>query len=190
MDFTGRFNTIGRDLDTGQFIVDLRVDQDVRGTFQKLKDVVLDIRISKHRKKRSLDANAYYWVLVTKISESLKVSKPFIHNQMLRRYGQIELFDGKAVYTVIPDTEDASRKVDEAEEYHLKPTSQVKYGKDGVMWRTYMMLRGSRTYDTREMSVLIDGVVSEANELGIETLPDTEIERMKREWGVDVARKD
>ena len=52
------------------------------------------------------------------------------------------------------------------------------------MYRTYMMLRGSSDYDTREMSELIDGTVSEAKQMGIETLPPHEIERMKKEWGI------
>ena len=46
------------------------------------------------------------------------------------------------------------------------------------MYRTYMMLRGSHDYDTKEMSTLIDGVVSEAKELGIETMTPDRIKEM------------
>lgn len=184
MEFTGVFKGIGKELDTGRYIVDLRVNEDVTSTFARLKDEEISVEIKKHRKKRSLDANSYYWVLVTKISESLKVSKPFAHNMLLRKYGQIEMFDNRAVYIVIPDSEESTKKADEAEYYHLKPTAQVKEGKDGIMYRTYMMLRGSSDYDTREMSELIDGTVSEAKQMGIETLPPHEIERMKKEWGI------
>jgi hypothetical protein len=45
-------------------------------------------------------------------------------------------------------------------------------------------MRGSHTYDSREMSRLIDGTVSEAKELGIETLSPAELERMKQQWRV------
>ena len=45
-------------------------------------------------------------------------------------------------------------------------------------YRTYIMLKGSSAYDTQEMSVLIEGLVSECKELGIETLPPDEIKRM------------
>lgn len=188
MDFTGRINTVGRDLSTKEYIIDLRVRQDVLDIYQKLKDCDnLDIVIRKHRNKRSLNANAYYWQLLTKIAEVIKVSKPFAHNYMLRKYGQLSLFDGKAAYIVLPDNEATEKQIDESMYYHLKPTSQVKEGKDRVMYRTYMMLRGSSDYDTMEMAILIDGIVAEAKELGIETLPDYEIERMKSEWGVDIA---
>lgn len=184
MEFTGVFKGIGKELDTGRYIVDLRLNEDVTTTFHSLRNEEISVNIKKNRKKRSLDANSYYWVLVTKIAEFLKVSKPFTHNMLLRKYGQIEMFDNRAVYIVIPDSEESTKKADEAEYYHLKPTSQVKEGKDGIMYRTYMMLRGSSDYDTREMSELIDGTVIEAKQMGIETLPPHEIERMKREWGI------
>lgn len=184
MDFTGRFQTVGKDFSTGEYIVDLRVKEDVSRTFERLWDKEIDISIKQHRKKRSLDANAYYWQLLSQMAEILKVSKPYMHNYLLRKYGQVELFDGKAVYIVVPDTEDAEKRADESETYHLKPTSQVKHGRDGMMYRTYMMLKGSSEYDTREMSVLIDGLVSEAKELGLETLPPDEIARMKEQWRV------
>lgn len=145
---------------------------------EQMADKVLSVELKQYRKKRSLDANSYYWVLCTKVAGSLGRSMASIHNDMLRKYGQIELIDGKAVYLVIPDTETAANRADEAETYHIKPTSEVKAGRDGKMYRTYMMLRGSHDYDTKEMSALIEGVVSEAKELGIETLTPQELQEM------------
>lgn len=143
----------------------------------------LDVEVNKHREKRSLDANNYYWLLCSKLAEAMHVTKPYMHNRLLRRYGQIEMIGGQAVYIVIPDTDEAKNKVDEEQLYHLKPTSQIKVGKDGMMYRTYMMLKGSSAYDTREMSILIDGLVNECRETGIETLPPEELERMMQEYG-------
>ena len=60
----------------------------------------------------------------------------------------------------------------------MKPTSEVKQGRDGEMYRTYIMLRGSSAYNTKEMSRLINGIVSECKEMGIETLPPNELKRM------------
>lgn len=149
---------------------------------EKLKDKPLSVELKQWRKKRSLDANAYYWQLLTKLSESLGESKDYMHNYILRKYGQIEIIDGQAVYTVIPDTNEAQKKVDEAQTYHLKPTSQVKVGRGGLMYRTYMMLRGSSDYDTKEMSHLIDGLVTECKDVGIETIPPEELERMMQAY--------
>jgi hypothetical protein len=68
------------------------------------------------------------------------------------------------------------------ERIHLQPTTEYSVGDDGILYYRYKVMRGSHTYNTKEMSVLIDGVVQEAKELGIETLPDKEIERLKSLW--------
>lgn len=183
MKLTAKIRDIGRTLD-GKYTLMLespRIAQDEAAGLSQ--EECLDVELKKHRKKRSLDANAYYWRLASDLADVLHVSKPYIHNYLLRRYGQIEMIDDQAVYIVIPDTESAQKKVDEEQMYHLKPTSQVKPGKGGMMYRTYMMLKGSHEYDTKEMSHLIDGLVSECKEVGIETLTPEELERMLLEYG-------
>lgn len=178
MNLTAKIKDIGRTLG-GKYTLTLESPQIATDEAAKLlQEGWLDVEIKKHRKKRSLDANSYYWLLLAKLAESLNVSKPYMHNTILRRYGQIERIDGKAVYIVIPDTDSAQKDVDEAQLYHLKPTPQVKEGKGGMMYRTYMMLKGSSLYDTKEMSVLIDGIVNECKGMGIETMPPEELERM------------
>lgn len=138
----------------------------------------LRLRVVEWREKRSLDANAYYWQLLTKLADKLGISKPFAHNLMLRRYGQPEIIDGRMVYAVLPDSDSGTRIADEAETYHIKPTSEIKVGTGGMNFRTYIMLRGSSTYDTNEMSKLINGLVLECKEQDIETLPPDELKRM------------
>ena len=185
MEFTGRAIGVSTDFSTGKMNITLEVNETsvIHERYDSIKDLdKLSVKVSKYREKRSLDANAYYWQLLSKTAEVMGMSKPYAHNYFLRRYGQIEIFDGKAVYVVIPDTEESEKRVFEAETYHLKPTSQVKEGNDGRMYRTYMMLKGSSSYDTKEMSKLIDGLVTEARENGIETLPPEELERMKAMW--------
>lgn len=150
---------------------------------ETLKDMPLSVEIKKSRKKRSLDANAYYWLLVGKLADKIGQSNAWIHNDMLRKYGTIENIDGQIVYLIIPDTEEAYKTACEAQLYHIKPTSQVKEGTDGIMYRTYLLLKGSSQYDTKEMSRLIDGIVSECRDLGIETLTPEEIERMMAVYG-------
>lgn len=145
---------------------------------EKLKEFPLSVEIKKCRKKRSLDANAYYWKLVTELASKLGQTNAWIHNDMLRKYGEVEEVDGKLIYVVIPDTYVSYQKAYEAQEYHIKPTSETKEGIDGIMYRTYIMLRGSSSYNTKEMARLIDGLVSECKEVGIETLPPDEVERM------------
>lgn len=183
MKFIGKINGIGRTLNGILTVTIESINMNPESAMKLSQADSLDVEIKKHREKRSLDANSYYWLLCSRLAESMYVSKPYMHNRLLRRYGQIEMIGGQAVYIVIPDTDEAKRQVDEAELYHLRPTSQVKAGKDGGMYRTYMMLKGSSAYDTREMSVLIDGLVSECKDAGIETLPTEELERMMTAYG-------
>lgn len=183
MECTGKVKDINRGLDSGKFVLSLEVT-DI--TLQELKKVEekskLTIVLKEWREKRSLDANAYYWKLLTEFAEVVKTSKPCAHNMMLRKYGQLELIGGQAVRIPIPDTEEAENTTLEAETYHIRPTAQVKVGNDGIVYRTYLMLRGSSDYDTREMSVLIDGLVEECKSLDIETLTPDELRRMKEAW--------
>ena len=142
-----------------------------------------EIKFSKVKRKRSLDANGLYWKLLTDLASVLRESKPYMHNLMLRRYGQ-PLFVGEhIVYTQIPDTEQAEKEALEGETFHIKPTSKVIKGNDGVMYRYYMVLRGSSDLNSQEFSVLLDGLISECKEQGIPTLTPDEIEEIKRNGG-------
>ena len=190
MDFTGTFDSLSMDFSTNKQKAVLGLNQDAREAFEQLKECeLLDIRIKKHRKKRSLDANAYYWVLITKLAKVLDLSNAELHNMCLGRYGQPEIFEGKSVFVTIPDTEESEIKVRNATDYHLQPTSQVREGNDGIMYRTYRLLRGSHTYNTEEMSRLITGLIIMCKDARI---PDSEIATpeekriLKEKYGVDV----
>lgn len=183
MKFAAKIKDIGRTLSGNMTITLESQHMDVSAAMELSKLDSLEVEIKKYRKKRSLDANAYYWLLIGKLSDKIGQSNPWVHNYMLREYGQIEIIDGKAVYIAIPDTEAAYNMAYEAQEYHIKPTSEASLGDDGIMYRTYMMLRGSRSYDTKEMSKLIDGLVRECGKLGIETLSPEELDRMMTAYG-------
>ena len=178
MESKGTLKDIARNWETGKFLLTFEMDQDITGQLEDIRGKLLNIVAKQYRKKRSLDANAYYWQLLTKLSEASGISKNRAHNLMLRRYGQLEEMDGHLIYVVVPDDDKGADRSLEAETYHIKPTTEVKISSDGTPFRTYIMLRGSSTYDTDEMSKLIDGLVSECQELGIETLPPKEIARM------------
>ena len=144
-------------------IADLKEADDLLG-----KEVI--VNISTKKKKRSLDSNAYFWVLCQKIAEALKTSKDEVYLQMLEQYGQFD------VMIVKPWA--AERIMKEWRTARIIGEVNV----DGEAGTQIMCFYGSSTYDQKEMSVLIDGVVSEAKELGIETLTPDELARMKERW--------
>jgi hypothetical protein len=178
-ELTGTIHSTALSMD-GKPLITFMVNEyhDCMKVANKLTGQPVSIKVKKKTEKRSLDANAYYWSLLNKLANVLKISNNYCHNVMLRRYGVLEEIDGKPWYVVIPDTEEAEKTADEADKYHIKPTSNVREGSDGIMYRTYLMLKGSHEYDTAEMSRLISGLVDECKQCGIETLSPLELARL------------
>jgi hypothetical protein len=144
----------------------------------KLKNTKLRIQIDKYREKRSLDANAYAWQLMTKIASVLRTSKEEIYEVMLREYGSdFTDEDGNIVFI-----NNAHGKKLHLPGLHFAFVES--YFDNGEEKDKYRLIKGSSQYDTKEMSVLIDGVVSECKDLGIETLPPDQLRVMKERWGV------
>ena len=169
MNLTGKIHSVAFTVDGNPLIsFEVNEGQPALKTAQKFKDSPkINIKVSEYKEGRSLSANAYYWLLIGKLAKALNISTSYCHNVMLRRYGVLELVDETPIYLMIQDTDEASRKADEAEKYHIKPTSNVREGTDGKMYRTYMMLKGSHEYDTAEMATLISGLREECINVGI-----------------------
>jgi len=143
------------------------------------KEQTYDLSPHKDVKQRSLSANNYFYALITKIADRLRISLNEVHNQMLSRYGYPEFVDDKVVYFILPDSID----VNKLEGVHLKPTAKTQVLDNGDLNRVYLVMRGSHTYNTAEMARLIDGVISEAKALDIETITITERDKMLEQWG-------
>lgn len=141
-----------------------------------LTDKAYEVTIKPYREKRSLDANAYYHVLKDEMANVLRTSKEELHIELLRRYGQIKTdADGNKMIVSVES------KIDFGSFY--KYYDVIGRGTVGDKEFThYKILKGSSELDTREMAILIDGVVSEAQELGIETKTPQQIEELKRLW--------
>ena len=135
---------------------------------------LLRIKAVKYRQKRSLDANAYAWVLMTKIANhpDIASSKEEVYEQMLQKYGTFYEDEGGYITITVKKTVDMA-----------KVSGHWKHIKDNGNFASYLMIKGSSEYNTAEMSHFIDRIVEEAQELGIETATPDELERMKQEWG-------
>lgn len=179
-ELTGKLNYSLAFTAGGNPIISLELDErnPALKMVDELHDKKLSISFDEYQEKRSLDANKYYWVLLNRLSKALRISSSYCHNLMLRRYGELEKFDGQVMYTIIPDTDEASRTADESDTYHIKPTSSVREGKDGLMYRTYLMLKGSHEYSRKEFSRLLEGLIDECRLQGIETATPDQVARM------------
>ena len=148
----------------------------LRLTFELLKPTPIeiqpgieyDIEIKKHRERRSLDANAYCWVLCSKIAEKVNTSKDEVYEEMLQKYGYLS----DITITVKADVD--MRRIDG----HWKFYQESGDGR----FKAYVLIRGSSEYDSKEMAQFIDMIIDEAKELEIETMTPEQIERLKSEW--------
>ena len=170
------------DLDTLQIHLTLGTLQDALKLAENLNKLVgeeIDIKADKHRQKRSLNANSYLRVLEGKIADVLGADKNEIHNDMLARYGQYQK-DGEG--NILFCLYKADMDYRGLETLHLKPTGHMEDRK-GVKYAWFATMKPSHEYDTKEMAKLIDGVISEAKELDIDTLTPDEVKRMVSENG-------
>lgn len=156
------------------FTLDQRVDA------TSLQDKDLRLKAVRWTEKRSLNANAYFHVLVDKIADVTRESHTEVHNQLIADYGQVEVIDNHLMPVIIREDVDWRR----LDTLHVRPTSNRKALDDGNMYQVYLVMRGSHTYDSKEMARLIDGAIYEAEQLGIETITPDEKARMLQQWQV------
>lgn len=153
----------------------VRIKAIVEGFFASCEDdKKYRIEIKENRKKRSMDANAYYWVLVHKIAEEAQVSVETVYREHVQEIG------GNNDLLCIQNC---------AVEDFCKAWSM-----HGLGWITELMpsklagctnvmvYYGSSTYDTRQMSRLIDMAIQDCREYGIEYMTPEEIAAMLDRW--------
>lgn len=187
--FTGQLESLMVDFMSGKQKLVLGLNEDARQLFENLRDCKITITIKRYTKKRSLDANRYYWVLITKLAKVLKTSNDELHNQMLSEYGVLEVVDGRLMWVSLPDTEETEKYVKKSTMYHLKPTTEILTNNEGVDYRMYLMVRGSHSYNTEEMARLIEGLISECRSAGMsdaEIMTPDEKRQLKERYGVNV----
>ena len=126
------------------------------------------VKLTKWSEKRSLDANAYLWVLCTKLAEVHDSSKDEIYEECIQKYGY---FDDPPITITVKANVDMS-VID----------GHWKFLKSDGKFAGYMRIRGSSEYTRAEMAHFLDMVVQDAKDSGIEVLTPNELERLKNDW--------
>lgn len=164
----GKVKDLYRSLDN-KYIISFEVKNFDLALLDDYKDKDLDIEIKEHKEKRSLNANALLWKLCNELGNRLRISKEEVYLNALRHYGQSEIV-----------SVETSVNVKGYFKYYDEIGTGTVKGKDFTHYKVY---KGSSEYNTSEMSVLLDGVVGEAKEQGIQVLSASELDLIKREWG-------
>lgn len=177
MNVTGKLLSVQRDWRTNKLNMTFEVNEQPTDEINNIASCEkLSIEVKKFRQKRSLDANAYCWVLMSKIAEKTNSGKDEVYEEMLQRYGYFYK-DEKGYITITVKAEVDMSKI----------TGHWKFYKGNGTFSSYLMIKGSSEYDSAEMAKFIDAVIQEAKELGIETATPDEIERIKQQWGKKVS---
>ncbi len=134
-----------------------------------------DIEIREHRKRRSLDANAYCWALLGKLAYVMKTPAETLYRAIIHNVGG---------YTVVPIRNDAVEKYTEIWQSNGIGWIVDDLGESKIKGYTNLKcFHGSSSYDTKEMSRLIDEIVEVCKEQGIETATPAELALLKEGWG-------
>lgn len=157
------------DVTTGKWLLTFETVE-LPDIFDKTRDKGLNLEIKQHRNHRSKDANALLWECIGRLAMALRADKWDIYLLMLKRYGQY-------TYIVVPPNavEMVARQWRECE---VIGDININ-GRDGVQMLCYY---GSSTYDTKQFSILLDGVISEMKEIGLTTPTSEDMRRSIEEW--------
>lgn len=159
----------------GGYLLTIATRENVGVLYDELHETDVDVTVKKHREKRSLDANAYFWVLVDRLAEKTRIPKTDIYRRYIREIG------GNHEMVCVIDS--AVKKLRNGWEHN------------GLGWQTdtmpsripgctnVILYYGSSTYNTRQMSHLIDMAVQDCQEQNIETLSPEKLAGMMEEWG-------
>lgn len=177
-ELSGQIKDFALDFRTGKATLTLTINekQSAMNMYDELNAVdKLSFKIDKYREKRSLDANAYCFVLIGKLAEKLNIPKEEIYRAMVKEIG--------GNYEVVCIQDDALKKLCEVWEHN------------GLGWQTdtfpskidgctnVILYYGSSAYDTAQMSRLINLIVEECKAQGIDTRTPSEIAEMLSLWG-------
>lgn len=175
------FLEISKSFKTNEIEIRIKV-ADNQQNIKKLSDAlevidkgkVLDIEIKQHRKRRSLDANGYLWIICDKIAQAIGNTKEFVYIQAIKEVGQFEIMPLK--------NEAVERWVSAWKSKGIGWYSEIIGDSKHEGYTNTINYYGSSVYNEKEMSVLLEEIVFQAKELGIETITPREKEELIKKW--------
>ena len=178
-EFAGRLLQIATPFGSEKPLLTIEADCTAQSLYQMFDDLKgaekLSFKFGKFRQKRSLDANAYCWTMIGKIAEKTGVSNTDVYRAAVKEIG--------GNYDVVCVKSEAVEALCDG------------WRHNGLGWQTdtmpskidgctnVLLYYGSSTYDTAQMSRLIDNIVQDCVALGIETRSPEDIESLLASWG-------
>ena len=138
-------------------------------------DKLYTLQVKELKDKRSIDQNNYYWELLTQYASYERVSKIKMHRMIIAHYGTI----ASQLLVKTPSDYDYTEETDHI---YLRPTGMF-FEDNGEKYQWHQICKGSSELDTKEMSILIDGLIQDikTSEAPIDTMTFDERARL---WGI------
>lgn len=177
LDTTGAITDIGIDYKTNKTKISLLLDTKALDIVEELKNEnKLNIELKKYRKHRSLDANSYFWKLLTELCELAEIDTVEEYKRRVKELGIFRQF--KIEKDNIKTFEKMWTSQGTAWFCEVADTTYI----ENIEFKIINAYYGSSSYNSKQMSRLIDGVVQDCEIYGIETKPKEEIESLLKEW--------
>ena len=138
-------------------------EQIIHWLFNQDKDKLFEIK--ENSKHRSLTSNSYAWHLINELANKLNISKEDMYLKMLKDYGQSTILSIK-------------QEVDISgffKYYEIIGESEL----NGKIFCHYKIFKGSSQFDTKEMTAFLNGIIQECESVGIPTLTEEQIKKLK-----------
>lgn len=160
----------------GKIEISFKADKSILKAFDGVdKEKEFTINIKEYRKKRTLSQNAYLWVLLDEIGKKLRLNKEQVYKSYIKDYG---------IFEVLPIKNEAVDRFTN------------NWAKNGLGWFTQELGKskldgytnliayyGTSTYNTQELNRVLDAIIEECKELGIQTLTKEEISLLQNDNG-------
>lgn len=164
----------------GESILTITTRESCKKLWNKYGGCDVSFSIKKFTNPRSLKANSYAWTLIEKLAEAANMDKDEMYEEMLRRYGTGESYedeagnDCKVLFSLREDIPPrlVARHYAEIGEGYV----------NGKKFKHYRAIKGSSDYDSKEMSIFLEGIIAECRDVGIETDTPEQIARYTQEW--------
>ena len=155
---------------SGRGRLTLDLEEDFRQQYSRLAGSEVEVTIKKYSDPRTLRANAYLWALITQIGNRMRLGKDEVYLEMLKSYGQGGSLSVELNY---------APQFERSYKYHeVLGESEL----NGKTFRHFRFWVGSHEYNRDEFRVLLDGVIQEARNLGIEVRTPEEINSLLSEF--------
>ena len=177
LDTTGAITDIGIDYKTNKTKISLLLDTKALDIVEELKNEnKLDVELKKYRKKRSLDANSYFWKLLQELCELAEIDSVEEYKRRIKELGIFRRFkiekDNIKTFEKMWTSQGTAWFCEVADITYI----------ENIEFKIINAYYGSSSYNSKQMSRLIDGVVQDCEIYGIETKPKEEIESLLKEW--------